>query len=303
MVPRPLGNRLGEAAALAVVLALAAPASPAWADDETIDRGRILAGAAGCANCHTAEGGERLAGGRSLPTPFGTFYAPNISPHPEHGIGGWSDADFLRAMREGIAPDGRHYYPSFPYTSYTLMSDQDIRAIKAYLDSQPAVAEPSRPHDLDFPFDQRWGLFAWKLLFFDEGPFDPDLDRSEAWNRGAYLVEAVTHCAECHTPRSRWTGVLDRDRWMAGTVDGPEGETAANITPHERTGIGSWSDGDLRFLLQLGMTPDGDVVGSLMTEVIEDGTALLPREDLDAIVTYLRSLPPIENTEAPATQP
>jgi mono/diheme cytochrome c family protein len=306
MAMRRLRFEPGAVAAVAVAALLALTVlepSGARADEEAVERGGVLAGAAGCANCHTAEGGDRLAGGRAIPTPFGTFRSPNISPHLEHGIGGWSDADFVRAMREGTAPDGRHYYPSFPYTSYTLMTDEDILAIKAYLSSQPAVDAPSRGHDLSFPFDQRWALYGWKQLFLEPGPFEPDPDRSAAWNRGAYLVEAVTHCGECHTPRNRWTGALDRSRWLAGTADGPEGETAPNITPHAATGIGGWSDGDLRFLLQLGMMPDGDVVGSLMHEVVEDGTASLPRDDLDAIIAYLRSLPPIENTEAPASRP
>ena len=142
-----------------------------------------------------------LAGGAALLTPFGTFYGPNITPDPDHGIARWSDADFIRAMREGTAPDGRHYYPAFPYTSFTLMTDEDLLALKAYIFTLPPAAVPSRPHDLSFPFGFRGLMWTWKLLYLAPGPFVPDPARDADWNRGAYLVEGVGHCGECHTPR------------------------------------------------------------------------------------------------------
>ncbi len=278
-------------------------ARPDLSRSELADRGEALLGLAGCVNCHTAkeEGAEPLGGGRPLKTPFGTFYAPNISSDPNEGIGDWSDEDFVRALRYGRRPDGAHYFPAFPYVAYSRMTDADMLAIRNAIMSRPPVDRPNTPHDVAFPFNQRWGMGFWKALHFKPGAFEPDPAKSDAWNRGAYISEALAHCGECHTPRDP-TGGLDRTRWMAGTVDGPEGETAPNITPHSGTGIGDWSDGDIRFALSDGLLPDGDVVGSVMYEVVENGTSKLPEADLNAIVEYLRSLPPIENTAAPAAQ-
>ncbi|MFN4087500.1 MAG: c-type cytochrome [Alphaproteobacteria bacterium] len=305
---RPARHR--AAAALRFVLLAGLGMGIGWAagsvvaqEADAAGHGEVLFKTSGCANCHTdARGGGRpLAGGLALATPFGTFYAPNITPDAEHGIGSWSDADFVRAMRDGVAPDGSHYYPAFPYTSYTRMSDEDMLAIKRHIFAMEPVAEPSRPHDLSFPFSQRWLMSVWKYLHFDPGPFVPDTARSDAWNRGAYLVEAVAHCGECHTPRGRLGG-LDRSRWLAGTVDGPEGERVPNITPDRETGIGTWPAADIAFLLDIGMTPDGDVVGGSMYPVVDDGTAALSAEDRAAIAEYLLSLPPIANPDAPATR-
>src|SRR3990172_5782709 len=232
-----------------------------------LDRGAYLFAAAGCAGCHTdvKAKGPPLAGGRALKTPFGTFYGPNITPDPEHGIGGWSDGDFLRALRDGVAPDGAHYFPAFPYTSFTKMSDADLLALKAYIFSLPAVARPSRPHELSLPFAWRWPLGAWKWLNFTPGPFAPDAARGAEGNRGAYLVEAVAHCRECHTPRD-WLGGRDDGRAFAGTPDGPEGEKVPNITPDPATGIGGWSRAQLLRTLKIGLLPDGGFVGALMGE-------------------------------------
>ena len=290
----------GAAAAFVVgTVALAAPLAAA----AEAERGEILFKAAGCANCHTdtKAGGKPLAGGLALETAFGTFHAPNITPDHEHGIGAWTDADFIRAMRDGVAPDGSHYYPSFPYTSYTRMSDADILAIKRHIFTMEAVSEPSRPHELGFPFNQRWLMWGWKLLHFEPGPFTPDPERSESWNRGAYLVTAVSHCGECHTPRNS-LGALDMSRWLGGTTDGPDGERVPNITPDRDTGIGTWPAADIAFLLDIGMLPDGDVVGGSMYPVVEDGTAALPAADRTAIAEYLLSLPPIVNPDARATR-
>jgi len=285
---------------LGLGLAMAGPAAAV----PDVARGELLFHVGGCGNCHTdtPNQGAAFAGGRALETPFGTFRTPNISPDPEHGIGRWSDADFLKAMREGVSPGGSPYYPAFPYVAYTGMTDDDILSIKAYIDTLEPVAEPSPPHALGFPFNQRWGMWLWRWLNFEPGPFEPDPGKSEAWNRGRYLAEAVAHCGECHTPRG-FDGSLDRDRWMAGTRDGPEGDMAPNITPHAGTGIGAWSDGDLDFVLSDGLTVDGDVVGSVMYDVVEDGTSRLSADDRKAIIAYLRDLPPIENQEAKAKQP
>jgi mono/diheme cytochrome c family protein len=246
--------------------------------------------------------GALLAGGRALKTPFGTFHAPNITPDRETGIGAWSDEDFLRALREGMSPDGAHLYPAFPYTSYTRMSDDDMLAIKGYIFSLPPVRQENRAHDLDFPFGWRFLLGPWKMLNFTPGAFAADPVRSDSWNRGAYLVEALGHCGECHTPRDA-LGALNREQWLAGNTEGPEGDKVPNITPDEATGIGSWSKGQITGVLRTGLLPDGDVVGSGMGEVVNNGTSRLTDEDRAAIAEYLQSQRPIANPAAPATQP
>lgn len=265
-------------------------------DTDAVGRGAVVFHAGGCYSCHTdvKNGGEPLAGGRALDTPFGIFYSPNITPDAETGIGGWSEADLARALREGIAPDGSHYFPVFPYTSFTGMSDRDVRDLKAYIDSRPAVRQPNRPHDVSPPFGWRFLMAPWKWLFFESERFAPDPQRSESWNRGAYLATALAHCGECHTPRNA-LGALDTSLWYAGTKDGPEGELAPNITPHGATGIGRWSEGDLVYLLKSGFKPDFDNVQGLMEEAIENSYKHLSDDDLKAIAEYVLSLPPIEN--------
>ncbi len=264
--------------------------------DDPVARGEYLFRAANCQSCHTdvKNKGELLAGGRALETPFGTFYGPNITPDEEHGIGAWSDDDFIAALRHGRAPDGSHYYPAFPYPAYTKMTDADMRALKAYIFTLPAVDQPNKLHDLDDPFSWRFLLPAWKWLAFEPGAFEPDPERPEDWNRGAYLVEALGHCAECHTPRTT-IGALDRDMAFAGTTEGPDGEAVPNITPDRETGIGKWSDKDLLFMFRTSLLPDGDSVGSGMAEVVANSTKHLSEADLEAIVAYLRTLAPIHN--------
>jgi mono/diheme cytochrome c family protein len=274
--------------ALALLVALAAPAARA-ADPDELARGELLFHIGGCTNCHTAKDGPLLAGGDPLVTPFGTFHAPNITPDPETGIGGWSTADFVRAMREGRSPTGAPYYPSFPYGSYARMSDADLAALKAFLDTVPPVRRPSRPHELSFPFSIRSGLHLWQWAFHDPTPLQPDPSRSEAWNRGAYLVLGPGHCGECHTPRS-WHGALDQSRAFAGGRLGKD--VIPNITSDPKHGLGAWSRGDIRTLLLIGMKPDGDFVGGEMGKVVSNGTAKLPEADREAIVEFLTSLPP-----------
>ena len=230
----------------------------------------------------------------TLATPFGTFYSTNITPDEETGIGAWSDADFVRAMREGVAPDGSHYFPVFPYTSFTEMSEADLIDLKAYLFSLEPVRLENRPPDAWPPFSWRFGVAFWKWLNFVPRRFEPDPARSEAWNRGAYLVRAVAHCGECHTPRTL-SGGLDRRMWLAGSEEGPEGELAPNVTPDRGTGIGDWSRADLTWYLETGLKPDGDDTQGLMSEVIEHGYQHLEASDLEAIATYLEEVAPIEN--------
>jgi mono/diheme cytochrome c family protein len=266
------------------------------ADAQAISRGAYLFRVAGCLGCHTdvKNKGTPLAGGRALATPFGTFYGPNITAHPKEGIGGWSDEDFVRALRQGISPEGHNYFPVFPYPSFTGLSDADILAIKAYIFSLPTADRVNRPHEIDFPFGWRFLMTFWKWINFSEGPMAPDPKQSETWNRGAYLVQAVAHCGECHTPRDS-LGALDAAMAYAGTLDGPDGEAVPNITPHPETGIGRWSDGDLRYLFRTSLLPDGDSVGGSMAEVVDDGTSHLSDGDLAAMITYLKALPPIHN--------
>lgn len=259
-------------------------------------RGAYIFRAAGCRSRHTDVRNKNpaLAGGRALKTPFGAFYCPNISPDPAHGIGGWSDADFIRALREGVAPDGSHYFPVVPYTSYSGMSEQDTLDLKAYLFSRPPVARANRPHEIGFPFGWRLPLSFWKLLYFTPGPLAPDPARSAGWNRGRYLVRALAHCGECHTPRG-WLGAADIAMEFAGAVDGPEGGSIPNITPDKETGIGGWPSDDIVLLLKTGITPNGDVVGDLMGEVVEHGTSRLGPKDLRAIAQYFLTLPPVRH--------
>lgn len=281
-------RRKAAAAAVAVLAALAAAPAGA-ADAEAVARGERLFHIGGCTNCHTVKDGPLLAGGAAINTPFGAFYAPNITPDPETGIGRWSDTDFLRAMRKGVSPEGNAYYPAFPYTSYTRMTEADLLALKAYLDTVPPVRLPSRPHELSFPFDQRWSMQLWQALFFEEEDFEPDPSRGAAWNRGAYLVEGPGHCGECHTPRTSY-GTLIEERAYAGARLGKE--KVPNITSDPEAGIGLWSEADLTTFFKLGMLPDGDFVGSEMAKVVNNGTSKLPDDDIAAIVTYVKSLPP-----------
>lgn len=284
--------KLGAAAA-ALYLAVAPPAAAQQAADKP-SRGAVLLGAGGCLTCHTdtKNKGKPLAGGRALKTPFGTFYTPNITPDRTHGIGNWSDADFVRALRRGVSPEGYHYFPAFPYTSFTYMTDADLKALKDYIFTQPAVAQANREHDIAFPFNLRFLQFFWKLLFFKPGPYVPEPDESETWNRGAYLVRAVVHCTECHTPRNPLGG-LDDDRYLAGAKNGPEGETTPNITPDPNAGIGKWSRKQIATYLETGEDDEGDYAGSLMADVIESGTSKLSPEDRLAIADYIKSVPPI----------
>ena len=257
-----------------------------------VKKGEYIFNAAGCAGCHTSAKpkGAPLAGGRTLKTPFGVFVTPNISPDRDTGIGGWDEADFVRAMREGRSPDGVYYFPAFPYVSYAGMTDADLVALWAYLRSRPAQSRPNRAHEITFPFNQRWLLFFWRFLYFDGTPYAPDPVKSAAWNRGAYLVRSVGHCGECHTPRSILGG-MRLDREFAGAAKGPEGKRVANITPHNPKGIGAWSQQDIVSFLSDGFLPDGDYVGGAMTEVVENSTSRMTRDDLQAIAIFLSSAP------------
>lgn len=266
------------------------------AEKTDIEKGEYIFKATGGCGCHTdyEKEGAFLAGGRPIETPFGTFFSTNITPDSETGIGQWSNEDFIKAMTEGVGPEGTHYAPAFPYTSFTQMTEGDLLHLKAYLASVPAVRQENKPHDLFIPFGERIGFFLWKKMFFKPSAFQKDPQKSDQWNRGAYLSDVLAHCGECHTPRTVY-GVLKKDMHYAGSKEGPEGEEAPNITPDEETGIGDWAVVDIVDFLKSGLEPDGDDVQGLMALVIEHGFAELTPEDLEAIAVYLKSLPPIHN--------
>jgi mono/diheme cytochrome c family protein len=298
MVSRLAKGGRTRALALATMFGILSLPSPGETQESktAVQRGEYLFAAGGCANCHTDRKAKapELSGGPALKTPFGVFYGPNITPHLEQGIGRWTDADFIRALRDGIAPSGAHYFPSFPYTSFTNITDSDLRDLKAYIFGLPPSDRPSKPHEVSFPFNLRFLQVFWRWLNFTPGPFAPDPSKPPEWNRGAYLANALVHCGECHTPRNLLGG-LDREMWYAGTADGPVGGPIPNITPEPVTGIGKWSEDDLEQYLAFGLHPSGDSAGGLMAEVVEFGTSKLTNEDIKAIITYVRSLPPIRH--------
>ena len=274
----------------------------AWAgaaEPDEVARGAYLANAADCAACHTdsEHGGRPYAGGRAIVTPFGTFYSPNITPDPDAGIGRWSEAQFLRALRDGVRADGANLYPVFPYTSFTKIVDADARAIWAYLSSLPPVRQRNRSDNVSFPFSWRPLLTVWKWLFFDPGPFRLNPDRGATYNRGAYLVLALAHCGECHTPRN-FLGAMEPSRFLAGTAHGPDGKPVPNITPDPKTGIGNWTQDDIVGVLTDGETPDLDFVTGAMAEVVKS-TAKLTDADRRAIAVYLKSVPAIRSGSPP----
>jgi mono/diheme cytochrome c family protein len=264
-----------------------------------VENGRVLFFAGGCTSCHAVPNNDdklRLGGGYALKSPFGTFHIPNISSHKQDGIGSWTTADFIRAMREGVSPDGRHYYPAFPYTSYQRMNPEDLSDLFAFMQTLPAVEGRVRDHELPFPFNIRRGVGLWKLAFLDGQVFTPDASKSASLNRGAYLVEGPGHCVECHSERNG-AGAIIEERRFAGGPD-PEGRgTVPNITPHQ-TGIGGWTPEELATLLKTGETPLFDTVGGPMGAVVAN-TAQLPDADRQAMAEYLLSLPPRQGFKGP----
>jgi mono/diheme cytochrome c family protein len=290
MIPVP---RLRSAVSVLIVASTLSVSAQTQIDDTLLARGEYVLKISGCSHCHTAENGEPLAGGRALVTPFGTFYSPNITSHKTAGIGAWSTADFQHALHQGVSPNSSDYYPVFPYTSYTRMLAEDARALHAYILSQPASEQANRDQELVWFLRWRVAAKIWKWLFFSAGEFQQRRDRSALWNRGAYIAEAMGHCGECHTPRDNF-GALLTDLAYAGNPEGPEDELVPNITPHEGTGIGDWSRAELKQFLKFGELPDGEYTAGSMDQVIEGLRHLTP-DDRDALIDYLRSLPPIEN--------
>jgi len=260
-----------------------------------VANGRNVFWAGGCASCHATENQDdktRLGGGHVLKSPFGDFHVPNISQHARDGIGGWTVEQFARAMAQGVSPDGKHYYPAFPYTSYQRMTDADLRDLFGFMKTLAPVEGRIRDHDLAFPFNLRVSLGGWKWLYLDGKPFAPDPAKSALENRGRYLADGAGHCAECHSPRNPLGGIIAGKRY-AGGLD-PEGKAwTPNLTPHA-TGIGDASKGAIASVLATGLKDDGDSVGGSMGSVSANW-AKVAKADIDAVAEFIKALPPIEN--------
>jgi mono/diheme cytochrome c family protein len=253
----------------------------------TIERGRYLVAAGDCAACHTAEGGKPFAGGRPVPTPFGTIWSTNITPDKQTGIGGWTEHDFYTALHEGRGPDGKRYYPAFPYPWYTKVTREDARAMKAYLDTLPGVRQKDQAPDLPWPLSVREVMAGWNGLFFNEGTYQSDPHKSAQWNRGAYLVEGLGHCGACHTPKNA-LGAPERKNRLEGGYG--EHWYAMDLTGDMREGLGSWSQQDIVEYLKTGSNGKA-AAGGPMAEVVANSTQHLKDADLQAIATYLADTP------------
>ena len=263
------------------------------AAEANAERGELVFAAAGCASCHAAPDSEGddslvLTGGERFPSPFGTFVAPNISPHPEEGVGGWTNYEIANAIQRGVSPGGAHYYPAFPYVAYANAEPGDIASLIAYLRTLPESDTPSQPHEVHFPYNVRRNIGLWKRFFARDGYVLAQADTPEV-ERGRYLVEALGHCAECHTPRDAF-GALRTDQWLSGTPNPVGDGTIPNITP---AGL-DWSEADIAGYLASGFTPEFDTAGGLMAEVIRSSTSQLSEEDRMAIASYLKAVPPVE---------
>ena len=272
------------------------PASLAQAS--LVARGEYLARAADCKVCHTARGGIDYAGGLAIVLPFGNLYSTNITPDEKTGIGRYSDAEFLAAVRHGVRRDGANLYPAMPFTSYAYMSDVDVLAIKAYLFSLSPVAAPARANTVGFPFDQRWGIGLWSMLFSARSSFVPHPSQSAEWNRGAYLAEALAHCGECHTPRNLVFSLNNRQKFAGAAIGG---WVAYNISADPASGVGAWSDAELLSYLRTGHATGRGTAAGPMGEAVDESFRHLAEEDLKALVVYVRSVPPISSTELAET--
>ena len=265
--------------------------------------GEYLTRAADCVACHSAPGGAPFAGGRAFILPVGTIYSPNITPDRETGIGAYTDDEWVAAIQQGTGRGGRHLYPAMPYTSYTLMTREDALAIKSYLFTLKPVHTDPKPSTLRFPFNQRWTLRLWDIANANDHRFQPDTTKSQAWNRGAYLVEALGHCSQCHTPRN-WMLGLKSGKAFAGAKQA--GWMSYNLTSDRQHGIGAWSDSDLKQYLSTGLAPDHGPASGPMAEAITNSLRYMTPDDIAAIVAYLRTIPPQDtgpDAVTPETKP
>jgi mono/diheme cytochrome c family protein len=263
-----------------------------------VERGAYLARAADCMVCHTTQGGKEYAGGLGFKLPFGMLYSTNITPDKATGIGNYTDQDFLNAVHRGVRRDGARLYPAMPFTSYTYISDADALAIKAYLFSLPPVRAVAPANTLMFPFNQRWAMNFWSVLFNPDTRFEPDASRAPEWNRGAYLAEALAHCGECHTPRNL-AFALDNRKKFGGAVTA--GWRAFNISSDKTTGVGAWSDADLISYFSIGHAAGHGTASGPMGEAVDQSFSQLAPDDIRALVAYLRTVPATASTDLPAT--
>jgi mono/diheme cytochrome c family protein len=253
-----------------------------------VKRGAYLARLSGCIACHTSPGGEPWAGGAALTSKFGNFYAPNITPHPEEGIGNWTFSQFVRAVRQGVAPDGDTYYPAFPYEFYAGFTDADMADLWAAMRALPPSAQETKPHQVGFPFNIRKGVKVWRTFFERPFIYQPAPSHGASWNRGRYIVEGPGHCVACHTPRNLFGG-LDTARKLAGDPKMQDGGVSPPLTPEALSAKG-WTRASLTTALKRGVLPDGDVFGGSMAEVVHEGTSFLLEQNLTDIATYLLDL-------------
>jgi mono/diheme cytochrome c family protein len=297
------GARCAMRAILAVVLlctALSIGRAATEPSAETIARGEALTIAGDCASCHTADPSKPFAGGKRIDTPFGAIYSPNLTPDRETGLGAWSDEDFRRALREGVAPDGSRYYPAFPYPHFTKLTRDDILAIRAYLATLTPFRNTERPPELRWPLNYRGVMRAWNYLFFRPGIFEPNQQKSTEWNRGGYLVTGVAHCGACHTPKNIF-GADKRNRtYSGGLVDG---WFAPRLDGAERSGLKSWSTDDIVEYLQSGRNGHSHA-GGPMADVVVNSTSRMSDADVRAVAIYLKDLPAgsAEPTVTPPSQ-
>jgi mono/diheme cytochrome c family protein len=296
--PGPMAFAGGSTVALADYRAADPTGIPAdLANAEVVKRGEYLARAADCRVCHTAPDGAEYAGGLPFLTPFGTLYSTNITPDKETGIGNYTDQDFLNAVQRGVRRDGTRLYPAMPFPSYTYITDNDVLAIKAYLFSLPAVHTAAVENTLAFPFNQRWLMGFWSAFFNENRRFQPNTAQSPEWNRGAYIAEALAHCGECHTPRNL-AFALDNRNKFAGAVTA--GWYAFNITSDKGSGIGAWSDDEVRNYLSTGHAAGRGTAAGPMGEAVDQSFKDIASSDIRALVTYTRSVPPIASPDLPA---
>jgi len=282
---------------LLIALGLLAGVSHTARADDTIERGRYLSVAADCVACHTSpKQGKPYAGGYAIASPLGEIWASNITPSTSHGIGNYTEADFAKAVREGVRKDGAHLYPAMPYTSYAKLTDEDIHALYVYfMQAVAPVDEEARTTELPFPFSVRSSMAAWNLLFLDKTPFKPDPAQSAQWNRGAYLVEGLAHCSSCHSPR----GLMMQEVGGKAFAGGSLGDWyAPNITSHPISGIGGWTDDELAQYLKTGRAEGKGQAGGGMAEAVTNSLSKLRDEDISAIVTYLRTVPAVADKDA-----
>jgi mono/diheme cytochrome c family protein len=296
MTRKRIGILLGAALAAAGLVFGTATSRARDSSFAQVMRGRYLVYAGDCAACHTADNGAAFAGGRAVPTPFGTIYATNITPDRTTGIGSWTEDDFWNAMHSGMRPDGSHLYPAFPYPWFTKLGRGDVLAIKAYLDTLPPVKQENKAPDLPWPLSWRTSVAGWNTLFFKPGTYKWDPSKSEQWNRGAYLVEGLGHCGACHSPKNTLGAVKTRDAFEGGSG---EGWFATSLRPGTTEGLGRWSENDIVEYLKTGANDHARAMGP-MAEVVHNSTMHLRDDDLHAIAVYLRDLPAETGNGKPA---